>query len=158
MSSVEDLRARSPAVMAVQNPAVLGWQIKSSRAIEWRCASLVLGFFLSHHNVPKSYLASLHYRKLLTMYQATFFLYFFQDFNPTVNNYVGSAFTFVRKGIIIRICFIGVTALILCCILMESVLKCELNSNTFSFSAVPKRKVSGRVNQIVIIKGMEMNK
>lgn len=92
------------------------------------------------------------------MYQATFFLSFFQDFNPTVNNYVGSAFTFVRKGIIIRICFIGVTALILCCILMESVLKCELNSNTFSFSAVPKRKVSGRVNQIVIIKGMEMNK
>lgn len=87
-----------------------------------------------------------------------FLSFFFQDFNPTVNNYVGSAFTFVRKGIIIRICFIGVTALILCCILMESVLKCELNSNTFSFSAVPKRKVSGRVNQIVIIKGMEMNK
>lgn len=92
------------------------------------------------------------------MYQAFFLSYFFQDFNPTVNNYVGSAFTFAKKGIIIRICFIGITALILCCILMESVLKCELNSNTFCFSAAPKRKVSGRVNQIVVIKGTEMNK
>lgn len=37
-----------------------------------------------------------------------------------------SAFTFVRKWIIIWICCMGLMALIICCILIESVLKCEL--------------------------------